>query len=590
METTKNNNEFNISYFLTCSIFGFILWILTEQILKYNNKRNKNNKYNLPKGPSFLKWFINYLFNFYDLKLSNNKEDNNNNNNNINNNNNNLSQEELIEDTSENTVLKWFNQLNSDNYCVSFFGRPMIFTRDTIISKYILSSNNIDNYTKPPDSSGVLIRLAQNSILMSEGDQWRYHRSIINQPFSSKNVKLMIPTIITTINKLINHLNNNNNNNNKNNNNNNTITIDIHSYCTKLTFDIIGKLSIGYDFNSIESSDNHNDNDDDDISKQFDFILNEMIRPIRRFSSYLPLYNDIKLFKFLNKLESIIKGAINSRSLVSDNKNKNNNNNNNNNNNKTYKKNFLLDNLLDDNVKEKDIIGNINTFLLAGHETSANLLTFIFYLLSTHNNIQNDLYNHLIDYQKKKIKIINNKDNNKFTEEEDDDEEEEDDEDYQSIEFLDWVIYETLRLFPPAPMIGRTSKNDDILKNDNNNNNNNNNNNISIPSETLILISVYAIHRDPKLWKDPNIFNPYRWKNIENINNRSDFIPFSSGGRVCVGQKFSIVEARIIISKLILNFELSFNSLKSKPFKIYQRATLTPKYPVFLNFKKRETK
>ncbi|KAM9971788.1 hypothetical protein ACTFIW_011771 [Dictyostelium discoideum] len=568
MDTTKNNNEFDISYFLTCSIFGFILWILTEQILKYYNKRNKNNKYNLPKGPSFLKWFINYLFNFYDLKLSNNKEDDNNNNNNNNNknNNNSLGQEELIEDTSENTVLKWFNQLNSDNYSVSFFGRPMIFTRDTIISKYILSSNNIDNYTKPPDSSGVLIRLAQNSILMSEGDQWRYHRSIINQPFSSKNVKLMIPTIITTINKLINHLNNSNNNNN----NNNTIIIDIHSYCTKLTFDIIGKLSIGYDFNSIESSDkdnnnnNNNDNDDDDISKQFDFILNEMIRPIRRFSSYLPLYNDIKLFKFLNKLESIIKGAINSRSLITDD-------NKNNNNNKTYKKNFLLDNLLDDNVKEKDIIGNINTFLLAGHETSANLLTFIFYLLSTHNNVQNDLYNHLIENQKKKI----NKDNNKFTEE---------DEDYQSIEFLDWVIYETLRLFPPAPMIGRTSKNDDILKNVNNNNN------ISIPSETLILISVYAIHRDPKLWKDPNIFNPYRWKNIENINNRSDFIPFSSGGRVCVGQKFSIVEARIIISKLILNFELSFNNLKSKPFKIYQRATLTPKYPVFLNFKKRENK
>ncbi|KAM9973354.1 hypothetical protein ACTFIR_012730 [Dictyostelium discoideum] len=572
MDTTKNNNEFDISYFLTCSIFGFILWILTEQILKYYNKRNKNNKYNLPKGPSFLKWFINYLFNFYDLKLSNNKEDDNNNNNNS------LGQEELIEDTSENTVLKWFNQLNSDNYSVSFFGRPMIFTRDTIISKYILSSNNIDNYTKPPDSSGVLIRLAQNSILMSEGDQWRYHRSIINQPFSSKNVKLMIPTIITTINKLINHLNNSNNNNN-NNNNKNTIIIDIHSYCTKLTFDIIGKLSIGYDFNSIESSDNdkdnnnnnNNDNDDDDISKQFDFILNEMIRPIRRFSSYLPLYNDIKLFKFLNKFESIIKGAINSRSLITDD------NKNNNNNNKTYKKNFLLDNLLDDNVKEKDIIGNINTFLLAGHETSANLLTFIFYLLSTHNNVQNDLYNHLIENQKKKI----NKDNNKFTEE---------DEDYQSIEFLDWVIYETLRLFPPAPMIGRTSKNDDILKNINNNNGNNDNDNISIPSETLILISVYAIHRDPKLWKDPNIFNPYRWKNIENINNRSDFIPFSSGGRVCVGQKFSIVEARIIISKLILNFELSFNNLKSKPFKIYQRATLTPKYPVFLNFKKRENK
>ncbi|KAF2068082.1 hypothetical protein CYY_010592, partial [Polysphondylium violaceum] len=472
-----------------------------------NTTNNDDNQIfnHLPKGPSFIHWFSNYLLNYYQLKSSKN-----------------TATTSFIDIGSQETVLKWFDQYKSNSYTVLFFGRPMIFTKDIEVSKYVLSNQNIDSFTKPPDESGVMIKLAKNSILISEGDNWRHHRSIISPPFSSINIKSMVPSILLKVDQFLNFIKKNNHG-----------SLDIHSCSTKLTFDIIGLLSMGYDFNSFNS-----ENDKGSISsKQFDFILNEMIRPIRRFSRFIKLPSDFKLFKYLKQLDQIISNAISSRKLIL---------NNNIEDGIEYKKNYLLDYLIQNNIDEKEIIGNINTFLLAGHETSANLLTFIFYLLSIHKDIQDSIYN--------EIKNIENID---------------------SIPpVIEWVINETLRLFPPAPMIGRSSTKQDILPNG-----------IKIPKDTLILVSVYALQRDSKIWKDPNNFNPYRWRECKNVE---EFIPFSSGARICVGQKFALLEAKIIIFKLLKQFKLEYDEKPNYPFTIYQRATLTPKYPVNLLFSSRK--
>ncbi|EGC38455.1 hypothetical protein DICPUDRAFT_28572 [Dictyostelium purpureum] len=529
----------DILLLIICLVLGFSLWLVVEKIIFYienknnnNNSNNKEKKIILPQGLNFFTWFFNYLLNYYNLKPTSSIVNNKKSDGEIN---------ELKEDTSENTVLKWFNVFNTSTYCVSFFGRPMIFTKDINIARYILS--NVTDYQKPPDSSGVLIRLASNSILMSEGKEWKHHRDILEQPFSSRNVKLMVPTIESTVEQLINQINLGN----KQVNSGDEFRIDIHSTMTKLTFDIIGKLSIGYDFKSINNS---NNKESENVSKQFDFILNEMIRPIRRFSKYLPLFNDIKLFRYLANFETVTKNAIKSRLSVISNPDGEISGNS-----STYKTNYLLDPLIKSNINEKEIIGNINTFLLAGHETSANLLTFIFYLLSTHENIQDQLYKELKQMSSENI---------------------------EKCEFLDFVIYETLRLFPPAPMIGRNSTKevDELhgqLKQL-----------FRIPKDTLILFSVYAINRDPLVFENPNQFIPSRWATMED---RFIFqhISFSMGKRVCIGMNFSLVEARIIISKLLLNYRIEYKPIKNldKPFTIYQRATLTTKYPINLNFIKR---
>eukprot|EP01132_Coremiostelium_polycephalum_P002180 gene2180-2683_t len=395
----------------------------------------------------------------------------------------------------------------------------------TVISQSLLpnGSHSIEGFTKPPDSSGVLVRLAKRGILMVEGDEWHHQRSIISPPFSSVNIKPMFSVIEMTTDRLIKELVSNNSD-----------SIDIHNYMTRLTFDIIGELSMGYDFGSIQGS---------NLSNHFNFILDEMMRPIRRLSSWIPLPQDRKLNIVISDLFNIIQKGINSRRNhikgIDGTEN-------------DYKANFLLDHLLENhsNLTDDEIIGNIFTFLLAGHETSANLLTFIFYFLSIHQNIQEDLYKHVIHTSESSL---------------------------DNITLLDAVINETLRLFPPAPMIGRNSINGDTLPG-----------NIKIPKDTLILISVYAIQRNPEIYENPNEFNPYRWINTDlTLNTSSNFFPFSMGNRICIGQKFSISEAKIIISKLLKNFKLTFDETSGYPFQVYQRATLTPKYPVYLKFEKR---
>ncbi|KYR01352.1 cytochrome P450 family protein [Tieghemostelium lacteum] len=397
----------------------------------------------------------------------------------------------------------------------------MIFTKDLEICKYILSASaEIGDYRKPPDSSGVMIKLARNSILMSEESQWKFHRSLLSPSFTGIQCNLMKPIINQCIDRQIANLL-------SLSKNDTVINVDIQKENTKLTFDIIGQLSIGYNFKSIEGQ--------SEISNHFTFILNEMIKPIRRLSSWIPLPSDWLLFRYIREFDQITIMAINHRKQGTS---------------SMYKSNFLLDSLISSkqSLNQDVIIGNINTFLLAGHETSSNLLTFVYYLLCKHQSIQEELY--------QQINVLQ-----------------------ENSPLLDWVINETLRLYPPAPMVARSRHNkyDDILPG-----------NIRISHDTLILISIYAIHRDTRHWgEDANQFNPYRWKDIPDASRLPYFLPFSQGSRICIGKQFTQIESKLIISKMLQTFHLQISKAEESKFKIYQRATLTIKNPIHLILNKR---
>ncbi|EFA79205.1 cytochrome P450 family protein [Heterostelium album PN500] len=417
-------------------ILGVLIWLVYLVISHLNDWYFTKNKY-LPSGPSFLEWFANYLLNYYEFRKGGSV---------IGSDQNDDVDKSLFDTGSENTVLRWFKQYASDSYCVSFFGLPMLFTRDADIAREVLLTDS-DNYEKPPDSSGVLIRLARDGILMAEGARWQRHRDILSVPFSPVNVRKMESTILAATKELIGNIERHS-------------EIEVHSTMTSLTYDIIGMLSIGHKFSREGSTSN------------FDYILNEMIRPIRRLSKYIPLPSDRKLNKFISELEDLILDEIRSRQQQQQ-KNSNDNNNNKD----------LLDHLLnnkEEQLTQDELIGNIMTFLLAGHETSANALTFTLALLSKHPEIQEQLYEQLCG-----------------------------DKNIQNIPLLEWIILETLRLFPPAPMIGRTSKTECTIKR-----NDSSKDAWKLPPKSMILVSVYAMHRNESVWKQANQFIPNRWDGI----------------------------------------------------------------------------
>jgi len=175
--------------------------------------------------------------------------------------------------------------------------------------------------------------------------------------------------------------------------------------------------------------------------------------------------------------------------------------------------------LTDDQLKN-EVMG----LLLAGHETTANALTWTLYALSQnlwasermHNEIQL-----LLDKRKPASP------------------------DLARLPYLRLVLEESLRLYPPAWIIGRRAIQDDEIDG------------YHVPGGTVIAICIYTLHRHPTFWENPELFDPERFTPERSASrDKYAYIPFSIGPRQCIGNSFSLLEASLILTCIAQRFEL----------------------------------
>jgi len=114
------------------------------------------------------------------------------------------------------------------------------------------------------------------------------------------------------------------------------------------------------------------------------------------------------------------------------------------------------------------------------------------------------------------------------------------------------VLNETMRLYPPGAGIVRQAFKDLKLGED-----------MVIPKGVNVIIDILAVHRNPKYWGgDANEFRPERFRDgvaAATGNHPSVFIPFSSGPRVCLGQNFAVLEAKVALSIILKHFKFTFS-------------------------------
>jgi cytochrome P450 len=182
-------------------------------------------------------------------------------------------------------------------------------------------------------------------------------------------------------------------------------------------------------------------------------------------------------------------------------------------------------------LTEDEIIANLYIFLVAGHETTAHTLCFTFALLALYPEEQEKLFEH--------IKSVI-PDGQKLT--------------YEQMPLLTYsmaVFNETLRMFPPATSIPKTTAEDTILVT---HNIHGEKCTIPIPKDVNITISLPGLHYNPRYWEDPYAFRPSRflkdWP-------RDAFLPFSAGARACIGRKFFETEGIAVLTTLVSRYKIS---------------------------------
>ncbi|KAK4880257.1 hypothetical protein RN001_008403 [Aquatica leii] len=197
----------------------------------------------------------------------------------------------------------------------------------------------------------------------------------------------------------------------------------------------------------------------------------------------------------------------------------------------TNKKLNLLDILLTSTVNEKyltneEIREEVDTFMFAGHDTVTSVVSFVLYSLSKHLPIQEKVFQELQD-------VVGN-DNKSLSYQ-----------DVQNLRYLDQVVKESMRMYPPVAFILRKLKEDAVF------------NNHILPKNLIVSVFIYGLHHHKDLYPNPEVFDPDRF-NEENCKNRSlyAFIPFSMGIRNCIGNKFAMLEVKFTVANILRKLKI----------------------------------
>ena len=180
------------------------------------------------------------------------------------------------------------------------------------------------------------------------------------------------------------------------------------------------------------------------------------------------------------------------------------------------------------------------TLLLAGHETTANAMTFAIYLLGRHPAALAQVEGELDHVLQGRAPTSS---------------------DYPKLKYLRNVMEETLRLFPPAWMVGR--KNLVPLEIDG----------YQVKPGSILLAPQWLMHRDSRYFASPDQFRPERWD--EQTPEKGAYFPFGGGTRVCIGEGFARMEAVLILAALLQKYRPTL--LSRHELEVYAGITLRPK-------------
>ncbi|XP_054845905.1 cytochrome P450 4V2 [Eublepharis macularius] len=221
----------------------------------------------------------------------------------------------------------------------------------------------------------------------------------------------------------------------------------------------------------------------------------------------------------------------------------------------------LLLNATDDDGKKlsyRDIREEVDTFMFEGHDTTAAAVNWSIYLLARYPEAQRKVHRELDEVFGDSNRHVTS-------------------DDLKKLRYLECVIKEALRLFPSVPFFARTLNEEYYIRG------------YKIPKGTDVLIGVFALHRDPEVFPEPEEFRPERFS-AENSAGRHSYayVPFSAGPRNCIGQRFAQMEEKTILATILRNFWIETRQ-KYEDLEPVPELILRPNNGIWIQLKRRQT-
>ncbi|RDD40331.1 Cytochrome P450 4V2 [Trichoplax sp. H2] len=388
---------------------------------------------------------------------------------------------------------------------------PMYSQRIAIIdpeyTKHILVTH-CSKYRKPTQTRSLLIGIIGDGLILLEGQEHARAQ--------------LVPTFQSFAEVLVNYWQNE-----IDEHGGSKATLDVHKDLSRITLDAICKSAFDYDCNALTDKNN-------EVSVAFAKVLGGLTLNWTYFIpgfKYLPTPSNIEGKRAL----SICHGTV--RKVIDEKLKKEN----------IGEEKCLLDILLslrdeDNNAgfTRNELQDHVMTFMSAGHETISVALAWTLYALATNPAVQEKVRQEI-------CKVIQPGDNITW-------------DTFDDLPYLDNVIKESLRLYPPVPMTFRQAIADDKIGE------------YFIPKGTMI--AIIPPYRNPKYYDEPLQFEPDRWNNSAKNASPYVYLPFLRGPRICIGSKFATTEIKCILSSLLKNF--SFQPYPDQPVERKLQVTMRP--------------
>lgn len=395
---------------------------------------------------------------------------------------------------------RYFDQFGDSFSLKIGVSKHIILSRDNEIAQYILQKNQ-KNYHKSKFQSVYLSKYLGKGLLTVDGDFWLKQRRLIQPAFHKQKMNQLVENMNQTITSELEGLVEDK-------------PIDLFPVMSQLAFNVVAKslfqLSISDEkLNRIKYI----------IEEVQNFLIKEIRLPHKAwwFSLSGQVKRHLELAEENNQIiKEIIEDRVSSNTEIND------------------LLNMLLETRYEDTgegMSVKQLVDEIKVLFIAGHETTANALTFTLYLLGTHPEIQQKVFDEIVAIESQTNDIV---------------------EQLQKMTYTNAVLNESMRLYPPAWITDRQNVTDDILAG------------YHIKKETLIGVSFYELHRNPKYWENPDEFIPERFLGEQKKQSMQYFYPFGAGPRMCIGSGFAIYEMCLTLAHIIKQYVIKSSNATVK--------------------------